>query len=364
MSLEGALQVLLHLEAQRIRHAEIVSTRPDVAQRLLLGRRRADVQAAVPLLFSICGRSQANCAALACAAAAGEAASTVNTAHARRGVAAEMLRELAWLSLLQWPQRLGETPAADAVAAARLSLTAPPAAHEASQAIAMAAFGMPAAPWLALESVQDLQAWAQAAGTATARFIAQALQGVTNEPAPPPGPALLPAQWSEAAVSELGLALDADAEFTRRPHWRAAPAETGALARHQHQPLLRALMAHDTTRITARLVARLRELALLLLDEYPVALGARQLPDGRGLAWVENARGLLLHQVQLDERGQQVLGYRIVAPTEWNFRPGGPLALALDDAPVAGASAAQALATRLVHSLDPCVACHVEIAHA
>jgi hypothetical protein len=31
-------------------------------------------------------------------------------------VAAEMLREAAWLCLLQWPQRLGEAPSADAVA--------------------------------------------------------------------------------------------------------------------------------------------------------------------------------------------------------------------------------------------------------
>lgn len=364
MSLEGALQVRLRLNAGRIRQVEIVSTRPDVAQRLLQGRRRADVQAAVPLLFSICGRSQATCAALACAAAAGETASTMTLAHARRGVAAEMLREVAWLSLLQWPQRLGETPSAEAVAAARLSLTTPPSATEASQNIALAAFGMRAAPWLALETVPDLQAWAHAGQTATARFIAQALQAVAGTRAAPAGHALLPAQVGDGAAADLACALEADPEFARQPHWQGAPAETGALARHQHQPLMRALMAHDPTRITARLLARLRELALLLLDEHAVALGALQLPDGGGVAWVENARGLLLHRVQLDERGQQVLSYRIVAPTEWNFRPAGPLALGLADAPVANESAAQGLATRLVHSLDPCVACHVELAHA
>jgi hypothetical protein len=364
VSLEGALQVRLHLEARHIRQAEIVSTRPDVAQRLLQGRRRADVQAAVPLLFSICGRSQATCAALACAAAAGEPGSTLAMAHARRSVAAEMLREVAWLSLLQWPQRLGETPSAEAVAAARLSLTMPLSAPDASRAIAMAAFGMPADEWLVMEEVADLQAWAKAGRTATARFIAQALQAAADTKTTLARHALLPAQLDDRAAASLARALDEDPEFARQPHWQGAAAETGALARHQHQPLLRALMAHDTTRTTARLVARLREMALLLLDKHTVSLGALPRPAGSAVAWVENARGLLLHQVQLDDRGQQVLSYRIVAPTEWNFRPDGPLALALRDAPVADPSAAQALATRLVHSLDPCVACHVEIAHA
>ena len=113
VSLEGDLRVRLVLAPGRIRHVAITSTRPDVAQRLLQVRRRADVQAAVPLLFSVCGRSQATAAGLACAAAAGEAPSAIALAQARRGVAAEMLREAAWLCLLQWPQRLGEAPSAD-----------------------------------------------------------------------------------------------------------------------------------------------------------------------------------------------------------------------------------------------------------
>jgi Ni,Fe-hydrogenase I large subunit len=83
------------------------------------------------------------------------------------------------------------------------------------------------------------------------------------------------------------------------------------------------------------------------------------LADGSGLAWVDNARGLLIHQVRL--AGDRVQQYRIVAPTEWNFHPTGALHRALQGAPVADAAAAQQLAERLVHSLDPCVACRVEL---
>ena len=53
MSLEGDLRVRLFLQPGRIQRAEIASTRPDVAQRLLRGRHRAEVQTAVPLLFAL-----------------------------------------------------------------------------------------------------------------------------------------------------------------------------------------------------------------------------------------------------------------------------------------------------------------------
>jgi hypothetical protein len=160
------------------------------------------------------------------------------------------------------------------------------------------------------------------------------------------------------------LALDEDPRFAQQPHWLGKPAETGALARQQHQPLLRALAAHDPSRIVARLVARLRELALLLLDAHTVSLGAMPLRR-TGAAGLGRKRTRPVAAPGAAGRpAQQVLDYRIVAPTEWNFRPEGPLAMALADAPVPDEAAARQLATRLVHSLDPCVACHVEIAHA
>ncbi len=362
MTLEGDLRVRLILEPGRIQRAEIASTRPDVAQRLLRGRRRAEAQAAVPLLFSLCGRSQATAASLACAAAAGEVPTALQLGLARRAVAAEILREVTWLALLQWPQRLGERPSEDAVSAARLSLALPPGA-QAVQAIALAAFGMPAAQWLRLNRPHELRAWAQAGATATARYIANEMAAV-DAGTLQQQVLLLPARLDQAELVALAQSLDQQADFAQQPHWRGQPAETGALARQQHEPLLRAWTAQDPSRVVARLLARLHELALLLQDAYTVTLGTLSTGPGSGLAWVENARGLLLHRAVLDGRAQQLLDYRIVAPTEWNFHPGGPLLAALAQAPAADDDVARRLATRLVHSLDPCVACHIEVVHA
>ena len=52
--------------------------------------------------------------------------------------------------------------------------------------------------------------------------------------------------------------------------------------------------------------------------------GAAPLDGASAIAWVETARGLLVHRVALD--GERIAGYRIVAPTEWNFHPAGAFA--------------------------------------
>ena len=66
----------------------------------------------------------------------------------------------------------------------------------------------------------------------------------------------------------------------------------------------------------------------------------------RGRALVETARGLLMHEIVLD--GDTVAEYFIVAPTEWNFHPQGPLAgwLGTTDARAEGCASAGSRAVR------------------
>jgi coenzyme F420-reducing hydrogenase alpha subunit len=90
-----------------------------------------------------------------------------------------------------------------------------------------------------------------------------------------------------------------------------------------------------------------------------MAVGACQLPGGGGAAWVENARGLLLHLARFDTQGRASL-YRIVAPTDWNFHPAGAVALALCGAAATDRDTLAQRITTLVRSLDPCVAWQLE----
>ncbi len=366
VGLEGELRVGLRVHAGRVDHVAITSTRPDVAASLLRGRSRAEVGAVVPLLFSVCGRSQAAASELACAAAAGEPLTAAATARCSAAVAAETVREGAWRTLLDWPQWLGEQPADAAVAAARAALALLPAtspadvAGRAAEAISIAAFGAPATEWLALQTPAELDRWANAGHTAAARFIRRLRDDEAEVPdatARTAAPLLGDTQHA-ALAGEMARALAADPTFERHPTWHGAPAETGALARLQSDPLLQALGASAGTRVPARFVARLRELALLLAGRCTPAVGAIGLPGGAGIGWAETSRGLLIHCVGLHQG--RVGAYRIVAPTEWNFHPQGALLRALAGIPAVDRAAVQQRATRLVNSLDPCVACRVE----
>lgn len=372
MAVEGTLRVGLRVDGATVAGVHVRSTRPDVAQALLSGRTRAEVAAAVPLLFSICGRSQAAASALACAAAAGEAPDGAVLARARDAVAAEMLREAAWRTLLDWPRAVGEVPDAAAVAAARLALA--PLDGAARDTIAHAAFGLDAAAFLALDDVEAVERWCDRGATAAARFVrsvrdagdvdrAAAATDASRPARGDPGMPWLAGQDAAPRVPALVAAIDAEADFAQHPHWQGSPAETGALARWRDDPPLRALVAHDGDRTRARFVARLRELARLLVGDADPAVGVLALAGGDAVAWVDNARGLLLHRVRIDgaRPGARIARYVIVAPTEWNFHPAGALASALAGSPAGDPDVLRQRATRLIHSLDPCVACEVTV---
>ena len=365
MGPEGALRVGLLVADGRIERVRISSTRPDVARSLLQGRTPAEVGVAVPLLFAICGRSQAAASTLALAAAVGVVPSADTLVRSSAAVSAETVRELSWRALLDWPRDIGEHPTDDAVAAARSSfgVRMDSLGDPGATAIALATFGMPADEWLALLSVAELDRWADAGATASARFIrrlrdddddAAMAPGQPSEPVVP----LLDASHDAAWIAELCEAADAQPGFARQPTWRGAAAETGALARWQGEALISDLLRRSDSRVTARFVSRLRELALLLAGRNAAAVGALRLPGGGGVGWVENARGLLVHQALLAQ--ERVDTYRIVAPTEWNFHPAGALAVALTGAAAGERQVMTARAARVAQSLDPCVACRIE----
>jgi coenzyme F420-reducing hydrogenase alpha subunit len=364
VSLEGELRLALRLQAGRVVAVDLRSSRPDIASLLLQGRRVADVQAAVPRLFSVCARSQAVACRLACAAAAGVVADAAALDEARAALAEETVRETAWQALLQLPRWMDEAPAPEAMAAARAARAwrcgDPERGDEdtAAATIAQAVFGCSAHDWLALTTWAAVADWAAAGGTATARYLHTLARDAADTGAPTP---LLPVP-TPAWLADMAAAAAADPDCTRRPLWQGRPAETGALARLQGDALPGSGTAGAASRPLARHLARLRELALLLRGRCSPGLGASTLAPGSGVAWADNARGLLLHHVQSD--GERVLLYRIVAPTEWNFHPQGALAAALLGAPADSVPALRQRALRLVNSLDPCVSCTVEVTDA
>lgn len=158
-------------------------------------------------------------------------------------------------------------------------------------------------------------------------------------------------------------ALAADpAGFAAAPHLSGRRPETGPVARAASGTV----SADGRTRLAARL-AEIAEAAELLRapkeDRHRIADGwvrSGRVDSLTGYAAVESPRGRLHHLVRLDEAGR-IGAYAILAPTEWNFHPAGPLVatLALNrfGLDVEGVRRAE----RIAGLFDPCVGFEVRI---
>jgi hypothetical protein len=284
-------------------------------------------------------------------------------------IAAETLQEHAWRFLVDWPRLAGRAPEVEALSRGRRAVAPLLEAVESSEeagpreeAIAWAretVFGRAPAEFLAIDSLDGLRAWMREASTPVAGLVAALLAG-----APQLGASdveLLPFGDDRWVAMALAPAIDADPGFDAAPTWRGRARETGPLARTAGHPLVADAVAAWGRGAGSRLVARLVDMAAAL-QAHGGRHGAVALEGASAIAWVETARGLLVHRVALD--GERIAAYRIVAPTEWNFHPEGAfargaLSLGADDA-----ARLEDEVRWLVASLDPCVAVRYEAGHA
>ncbi len=177
------------------------------------------------------------------------------------------------------------------------------------------------------------------------------------------------------AQGETLVAADKAAGYTwcKAPRYAGATVEVGALARQvvDGHPLLVDLVARHGASVTARVVARLLEIARILpvMEGWVRALEPGEpyclqgaMPDtAQGVGLVEAARGSLGHWLSIKQG--RIERYQIIAPTTWNFSPRdrqglpGPLETALVGLP-AGEGTLPTV-QHVVRSFDPCMVCTV-----
>ncbi len=370
MSLEGELRLEVGWDGRQVTAVRTLSTRPQIAGIALRDLPSAEAVVLAGRLFALCGRAQSTAAACATEASEG-VTETEASAHARdRVIAAEMAHEHFWHFLMEQPRQAGLAPRVTAMGRARVALQ--PILDGAAQAGAGAASGVAAeeiyarAPgdWLALGDWEAFAAWTREAATPVAARLGEILADDGALGASPV--ALMPPVDANALRSGLAGPMARDKGFALAPHWDGEPRETGAAARRSGHRLVAEALRRFGRGVAARFVARLVELAEVLAElERATASrrhGAIAADDGDGIAWVETARGLLLHRARIEEG--RVADYAIVAPTEWNFHPRGAFAAGAK-AIAARDEAELARRVRLVAaSLDPCVAWRAEVAHA
>jgi hypothetical protein len=367
----------------------IQSHRRALAPLLVRGRDAHAVPDLLAAVFSLCGGAHRLTAQAAIDAARGHV-----PAHPSRATAlalqVDTVREHLRRLWLDWPRALDahadgpsgaapalgiEPPAPIAQPVATLTscplLTSPVAASDPATAapvlaatnewVAQHVFGLPVATWLAewvADPVRWMIQWVESATTSMARRL-RGCRSVASALAGRPTP--LSVHASPQELQRLADHLAHDDGFALHPVWRGRCAETGPWTRLNdrlaspdeggHHPLDNAWL---------RLGSRLADLARLLLPDHPLQTGAgwlRQgalaLKPGVGVAFCEMARGLLIHWVRLDDTSRdRVADCRVLAPTEWNFHPHGPVAQALATLP----PQVQASTVRvLAAAFDPCV---------
>jgi coenzyme F420-reducing hydrogenase alpha subunit len=345
-----------------------------VARQVLPGRSPEEAVALVSTLFAICGRSQGVAAAAATDAARCRDPSPSLVAARERRIAAETAHEHFWRVLVDWPKLVLREPETAAMGAVRKALGPWLAGAEGEAALPLpdiaaiarrSVFGRDAGDWLAIAALAELEAWWRAGETPVAHALAGLMQA---------GPglgrsdvALLASLEDDARVTLLENAIRAQDDFDAAPHWQGEARETGALARTQSHPLVAAAAEQWGNGLGARAVARLVELAQLVqvlsgMTQTGRRHGASRVAGNAGMSWVETARGLLVHRVEVEDG--RIADYRIVAPTEWNFHPQGPFVRGALGLTPATPQDLQQQANALVASLDPCVAWRVEVGHA
>ena len=134
---------------------------------------------------------------------------------------------------------------------------------------------------------------------------------------------------------------------------------------------MRDLVGRHGASVTARIVARLLEVARLVpaMETWAQALRPGEpfclpapLPDtGAAVGLVEAARGSLGHWLSV--RRGRIERYQIIAPTTWNFSPrdatGRPGALEQALVGLPAGEGALPIVQHVVRSFDPCMVCTV-----
>lgn len=362
LPVESCLAITLHLDGDRVGRVEIGSSRLVKASDMLNLRQPAQVLALLPTLYSLCGTAQGLAGLQAVENAAGIIASPAQRKARRILCQVEVVAEHAAAILRDWPALLGEAPDLAALKPLRPLIMAARKALYPAGDWTVPGGGILAPDGAALSDlVLGLRKAMGLADEVADRLIEHIedrnLEGFGAVPV-----SLMP----EGGPPDLDqrLAGDDNGSYRARPHCDGAVFETGPLARQSRRPLMALLMGQYGTGLMPRFSARMMEMASALREVEDLVQDLSGdtggLPmerhDGSGLGVVDAARGLLAHRVELREG--LLSAYRILAPTEWNFHPDGPLARGL-----MGASGPdlEGRAALLAASLDPCVPYRIEV---
>ncbi len=367
------VRLILDVAQGMVSGARVLDHRAWQVSSLLCHKTAAEAEKLAGMLLRLCAQAQTIALRVACAAARGADALALEStavAHESNAPPADalaltlrcaMVRDHAWYLLLSLPQTCG-LPTATSSLKALLEQDVPQALQLRLHALLQdTLLAMPPAQWLELSAAQFWR-WYGAQQALGAILLDAMPQEPSAHTGQAEGCALLPglAQLDEAQLLAWIRAIRRPLSPTQSLRWQGRPVQTGALARHWAHPLVGHWRESRGAGCGARVLARLVELAQLgqlLTTPFLPMVRAWNLESGQGLAAVETARGLLLHEAHW-ARGV-IQRYKIISPTDWNLTAGGALSQAL-----CGVPAERGSVERIAQSFDPCLEMNLEFVHA
>lgn len=345
------------------------SSRQDWAPRLAHGQAAGALPGLMASVFNLCGQAHRLCAQLALEAAApGLLPAPQQVAQRlRTETAQEHIRRIG----LDWPRLLARSAGARWAEPAQAALRACPLLPPADVAppdpwpatlgwLQRHLLQMPAVAWLrAWEAggAHWLLDWSHRHGGWLAALLRAASEVDTGEPLEPATGLRAHAEVSDQHTLAAALALKPG--FALLPQWHGRCAHSGSWTRRNAPGTSLPLTPWGL------LGSRLAELVRLCQRGAPdqsgegcLSFGSLSTGPQQGTAWVEMARGLLVHQVELAGTGSdtRVAAGRVLAPTEWNFHPQGVVAQRIASLDASEPASHTARRVRLLMAaFDPCV---------
>ena len=350
------IRVRLGIVDARVVDVDIHYHRGPGLEQLLVGQSPDEAPRIAALVHRICGQAHAAAAVTACECAQNLAVTQSERSRRWISVLTEHVTQHAFSLFVDWPSALGESASLAVYRAVEMAARAV-ASCDVSDTLSLAAATSDLSTcirdslkWRALRcDLPAFEEWVRSGVCAPARLL-DGLRATGYG-----------GHWDACGGRGDG------AKVLHAPDGCHARGESGPVRRYAGHPLLRALDARYRDDLMMRLAARVVEYLnmprcftgpLQFAPWRPVR--GRRRAAGIGTGQVETARGRLLHRVELTDG--TIRAYKTLSPTEWNFRPRGPLWAALVHRKVADMRALRIYARMSAMALDPCVAYDIEVA--
>lgn len=358
MSLQGQLTIELHIESQAngfsINNIAIELNRPIIAEKMLVNQKTQTALERISHMMTVCQHAQLVATKIAL--------KKPITPSDIQGIVYENIEQLLWRLLIDLPKVCHLDVDLSHFIALRQAIKQ---ASEIKiiQRLANSVFNQVCqsnAQEFSEFDVEQFNQWLATSGSLMAQCLVQVKK---HFPSQEKANSINVLEPTTEQLSTLATLLASNKQYSQTPTIANKAAETGCYAKSVHSPLFESFITLGTV---GRYAARLIELAKLI-SELAQQIESAQLVgeienDQYQLAWVQTARGLLVHKVQM--QSELIKHYDILAPTEWNFHPEGALKSMLVGKSFSTETEAINAAKLMVIILDPCIEFSIGVSHA